>query len=272
MIVVEKANFTTAHSFLRGLLLKAPQVDVGTWQSQDISDKPMMITHELQDVHLSFQMPSTQTQLVYDVKPSIPWAEDHFQERVSGLPLNPPPSEAWWPYAQQGNAEHKNGQFFSHTYPERFWPRRANILTKPYMDNRGIRYQYGDLGDLVALLKQEPYTRQAYLPVWFPEDTGNVPNVRVPCTLGYHFMFRNNKLTLNYFIRSCDFVRHFRDDVYMAIRLVEWVINSVWGPEATGEMMGKFNMIIPSLHCFAGDMAMLQYQYDEDLNQKLSML
>lgn len=265
MIVVEKANFTQAYNHLRGLLLKAPKVNVGMWQSQNISDKPAMITHELQDVHLSFQMPGNINKLRDDVKPNLPWAEDHFQERVSGLPLNPPPSEAWWPYAQQGNAEHKDGKLFSHTYPERFWPQHAGFENHL---NVGIRYQYGDLGDLVALLKQEPLTRQAYLPVWFPEDTGNVPGVRVPCTLGYHFMVRDNKLTINYFIRSCDFRRHFRDDVYMAIRLAEWVINSVWGPEHTSAMMGKFNMVIPSLHCFAGDLPMMLHEYNEIENTR----
>ena len=27
-------------------------------------------------------------------------------------------------------------------------------------------------GDVIDLLEREPFTRQAYLPIWFPEDTG----------------------------------------------------------------------------------------------------
>lgn len=271
MKIVEKANFSQTYDYLRSQLLVAPKVDVGKWQSQDISNQPLLVTHEVQDVHLSFAMPRSYDDLVADVKPNLPWAEDHMRERVCGVPLNPPPSASWWPYAQKDNDEHKEGKLFSHTYPERFWPKFAATGTKapngrlsgvPHM---GIRYELGDLGNLVELLRAEPYTRQAYLPVWFPEDTGNASGVRVPCTLGYHFMYRDGKFNMTYFIRSCDFVRHFRDDVYMALRLGEWLgYNSdILADKEDGGLegdLGKFTMVIPSLHCFDGDIAKLRYE------------
>ncbi len=91
----------------------------------------------------------------------------------------------------------------------------------------GIRYNYGDFGDVIRLLQREPFTRQAFLPMWFPEDTGSVHGERVPCTIGYHFMRRGNYLHIVYYIRSCDYLRHFRDDIYVACINLMWVLETL---------------------------------------------
>lgn len=250
------------------LLRDADIVDVGEWQSQDISDRPEMVTHELRHVIIQTPIPIDGLHASMETECNMPWAEDHFLERVSGSPLNPPPSEAWWPFAQRGNAAHKEGEQFSHTYPERFWPKRAGELIwahkvgdppekGDYVDRRGIRFTYGDLEDVVQQLCDSPLTRQAYLPVWFPEDTGAVQGQRVPCTLGYHFIVREGWLDVTYFIRSCDFLRHFQDDVYMAMRLGQWVceqISEIVGNKIQREVKpGDLVMHMVSLHVFQGD-------------------
>lgn len=250
-----KTNFAHLRTLMGGALLSAPVVDVGEWQAQKVSD-PAMVTQELRNVIFELDIPRTVELLQQEVRPNLPWAEDHFQERVSGQPLNPPPSSEWWPYAQQGHKEHTDDTgMFSHTYPERFWPKYAGAYP---MDtpNGGIRYFYGDLGDVVLQLRNSPYTRQAYLPVWFPEDTGSVQGQRVPCTLGYHFMVREHKLHCTYLIRSCDFLRHFPDDVYMAARLIQWV-----AAELEGVGVGALTMWIGSFHIFQGDIPMLRRDY-----------
>ena len=254
-----------AMNMARALII-SPVVDVGEWQSQKI-DNPLMITREIRSAVVELGIPHSTIQLQDLVGPNLPWAEDHFLERVSGEPLNPPPSEAWWPYAQQGNAEHKKEEKFSHTYPERFWPKRAGH--EPYYDggwftdsgHKGIRYDYGDLDDVVNQLGNSPLTRQAYLPVWFPEDTGAVHKERVPCTLGYHFLLRNNWLHCTYFIRSCDFVRHFRDDVYMAGRLCQWVAKKLQVEHELPVAPGQLIMHIVSFHIFSGDVPSLERRY-----------
>lgn len=242
-------------------LLAAKPFDRGEWQSQSIADKPQMVTKEVLNVSFEYLMPNVRTTLVREVKPNLPWAEDHFLERVGRVPLNPPPSEAWWPFAQQGNRDHKPDERFSHTYPERMWPKYAGSgpdvydgVNDPIL--RGIRFDYGDLGDVINQLKKSPRTRQAYLPIWFPEDTGAVHGERVPCTLGYHFLIdHEDRLQITYYIRSCDFVRHFRDDVYMAVRLAQWV-----GSQVGIDNMGNLIMHIANLHCFVGDTAKLEYE------------
>ena len=43
-------------------------------------------------------MPSTKKDLANETKADLPWAEDHFQERVFGHPRNPGQEYKNWPY------------------------------------------------------------------------------------------------------------------------------------------------------------------------------
>jgi hypothetical protein len=198
------------------------------WHAQPI-DKSMI---ELLNHSLVACVPETIPELVAETSPNLPWAEEHFKERISRVPHNPPPSHVRWPFAQRGNDKHTKGEhdLFSHTYPERMWPKyNLGDIRHKARDKRvrtGIRYWYGDLDTLVDLFVFDPHTRQAYLPIWFPEDLDAAARgERVPCTLGYHFILRDRWMHIVYPIRSCDFVRHFRDDIYMACRLLQWVLN-----------------------------------------------
>jgi hypothetical protein len=263
---------------LRRQLFDAPIVNRGEWQAQTGLPENMR-TPELRHVQVQFQLPELPHELIAMVEPNLPWAEDHFHERVSGKPLNPPPSHEWWPYQQGGNSNHRGETgIFSHTYPERFWPKFAD--EKGYTDeqhrvvqNTGIRYEYGDLYDLVDLLIRNPYTRQAYLPVWFPEDLqAAVDRQRVPCTLGYHFLTTDRSVDVTYHIRSCDFMRHFRDDVYMAGRLCQWVVSHMNDNLEAGDEQwypGTLIMNIGSLHCFDGDRPKMKLDMKE-ANEKVA--
>ena len=197
------------------------------------------------------EIPPTAEELIKESSPNLPWADDHFEERVGGLPLNPPPSHVNWPFAQRGNEKFGGNSKFSHTYPERIWPKFASNEPNPKLS--GIRYEYGDFGDVIDLLEREPFTRQAFLPIWFPEDTGSIHKERVPCTIGYHFIRRGNYLHVVYYIRSCDYIRHFRDDIYLACRKVQWVIEKLKEKDPdnwAGVIPGYLSMHITSLHCF----------------------
>lgn len=259
-IVRSPLGFQGIYSDLKRMIvseLDSHEVSVGEWQSLKIAEgSPMGLTREIEDVCLTVPIPQGVDDLQRLVEPNLPWAEDHFQERVSGEPLNPPPSSSWWPFAQKDNVEHKANEVFSHTYPERFWPKMANVGGETdkgrqiFVPHVGIRFEYGDLWDVVQMLKASPFTRQAFLPVWFPEDTGAVHGERVPCTLGYHFLIRRGRLKIVYYIRSCDLLRHFKDDVYMACRLNQWVVDQLGILELKP---GNLVMHISSLHVFDGD-------------------
>lgn len=261
----------------------ARPVDVGEWQGRDIKGDRSKVTWEIREAVLQLGMPDSMSEAQQVISPNLPWAEDHFLERVGGRPVNPPPSASTWPFAQAGHVEHvdKEGKF-SHTYPERFWPKHAghdrcncphaaevedgkaegyysHHWNCRYHGRRGIRFSYGDLDDVVNRLVKSPLTRQAYLPMWFPEDTGAPEGERVPCTIGYHFMIRDGRLHVSYTIRACDFMRHFKDDVYMAIRLGQWVRHEFEKQTQVWVGMGDLTMHIGSFHIFDGDRPMVKH-------------
>lgn len=252
-------------SITRSFLTHSRTIHTEKWQGVDISKKPEMATHELLNVSFGVESYTENLEtLRADIQPNLPWADDHFIERVCGEPLNPGVQWAKWPW---GNSADKfreaHGGQFNHNYMERYWPKYAGQTVGGGLDpllhldaHHGIRYEYGDLDDVVRLLFAQPFTRQAYLPVWFPEDTGVCHGDRAPCTLGYHFIMRDDLLHVVYFIRSCDFVRHFRDDIYLTARLQLWVLNRLreMNPDLWKKVLpGRFTMHITSLHFFRND-------------------
>lgn len=227
--------------------------------------------YEALNVSFAAMIPSTSIEtLKIQVKPNLPWADDHFRERVGGKPLNPGNEYKNWPPYKNNPSNDKfrttgEGQF-SHTYMERFWPKHAgNYQTGcggENYTNRGIRFDYGDLSTLLGVLKAEPFTRQAFIPIWFPEDgEAALAGSRVPCTLGYHFIRRGDSMHINYYIRSCDFIRHFRDDIYLACRLLYYIIQVLKSNDYTKwatVQPGIFTMHITSLHIFSKEYNLLK--------------
>lgn len=276
VITTPKATFEDMTFILGRKLIEAPQVNTGHWQA--MKGVPQTQTRELRGVVMTYPIPETEQELFGEILPSDPWAEHQFKERVQGEPLNPGVTYTEWPWFKGNVPEHQDeAEKFSHTYMERYWPRYVQPVDSSYTghERQGIRYRYGDLDDVVNLLWKEPTTRQAYLPVWFPEDTGATADQRVPCSLGYHFMMREGKLHVLYPIRSCDFLRHFKDDVYLTARLVQEVLErlkdkdhdaspdefnqdmSTWASVVPGDL----EMVMHSLHVFEGDMPKMRRDY-----------
>lgn len=254
------------------LLTEGEVVDTGRWQGYPTQGKPDLMTKEILNLQLEvpvYRLPSDDRSnldlLAMEIRPNLPWADLHFNERIGGIARNPDPSYVHWPWWQgQESSKQAEGGKFTHTYSERFWPRYAGTIPEQESPDagewtldahRGIRYEYGDLLDVMRLLLKEPHTRQAYLPIFFPEDTGAIHGGRIPCTLGYHFMQRNDRLHLWYHIRSCDVVRHFRDDLYLACRLMLWALNTLSrqsGDWAT-TLPGNLYFTAYSFHIHMGD-------------------
>ena len=229
-----------------------------SWQAKKDSESKFS-TWEILNFNFSCLVPSSIKELQLDIQPNLPWAEDHFQERVGGEPLNPGEQYKNWPYYKKDEFR-TEGEQFTHTYMERFW-----APAKP-----GIRYAWGNLRDVAVLLQRDPFTRQAYLPVWFPEDTGASHGGRVPCTLGYHFLLRDNMLHMWYDIRSCDLLRHFQDDIYLACRLLIWMLAILAVSEDgstswAGVVPGWLTMNAHSLHIFEADKPTLKYRIEKGI-------
>lgn len=274
-------SFDGLEKTLRWLFEKAShEVHTERWQGWDISKKPEMVSKELLNVTSTVSLRGIESieHWQADINPSLPWADDHFEERVCGVPINPGRTWAKWPWAGSAAAQlQADGGMFNHNYMERYWPKYAGgFVLKPDQrgpietpaewfsrfdnsapeytyPNRGIRSEYGDLNDLVKLLANEPLTRQAWIPIFFPEDTGS--EGRKPCTLGYQFIMRENQLHVYYPLRSCDFIRHWADDCYLTVRLLLWVLDEVRkiNPAWNSVKPGQFTMQATSLHVFMND-------------------
>lgn len=276
-----RGGFDSAVLHMGKDLLSSPPVDTGHWQS--LENVPHTATRELRNVLIEYPIPPDMGTLKSEILPNLEWAEDHFQERVSGVPLNPGEEYKNWPWYKGGVEDHKATGQFSHTYMERYWPKSAGDpwpvwgsgVDEPF-PRHGIRFNYGDLNDVVSLLSKHPGTRQAYLPVWFPEDTGAVHGERVPCSIGYHFLLREGRLHCNYYIRSCDFLRYLRDDIYLTCRLTQWMCDQldtafedIPRPDNVEDPATYFNypipgdlsMLIGSLHIFEGDLPKMRRLY-----------
>lgn len=258
------------------------------WQGLDVSKMPAAEMVEL--LNWNFRVPLNPRgnidYLQSEIEPNLPWADLHFeQERVGGQPLNP--GETWkiWPWGNSADKHRKSGEQFNHTYAERFWPKWAGLTREgklseegeehPWKEPRspyngmhaGIRYRYADLWDVINTLAADPLTRQAYIPIWFPEDGSHMD--RKPCTLGYHLIMRGGFLHMNYYIRSCDIFRHFRDDIYLAVRLQMWILDQLKGRQLGNDAwkevkLGMFSMYITSLHCFINDRRELAKRHGRD--------
>lgn len=257
------------------------EVHPDTWQGTDVSKRREMRSHELLNVttNVHLQGITSLGHWAEDIKPNLPWANNHFLERVCGAPINPGVEWANWPWGDSAAKFIEEGGMFNHNYMERYWPAHAGHVCEPTqlasdwvledkdlgMANQGIRGRWGDLNDLVNLLVQDPFTRQAWLPIFFPEDTGNANPGRKPCTLGYQFIRRGDELHVYYPLRSCDFIRHWQDDVYLTIRLLLWVLRQCrdrdpgrWSTVTPGNM----TMQMTSLHIFENDYRKMEQEYN----------
>lgn len=259
LFIADTPEFIEMRSVIAEKLLDTEPANQGKWQQLDVSASASHDTYELLNVTLWYQMQQSEQEAVSDILPDLPWAERHFQERVGGKAINPGVEHANWPYHANGAELHLKGKIYDHNYMERFWPTDLTfdgsvigegISGEPF---NGYRFPVGDLNDVVQQLIDNVGTRQAYLPIFFPEDTGATQGQRVPCTLGYHFIIRDGKLHLQYNMRSCEIYRHFTNDVYMAIRLAQWVADRVASELQIDLDMGQLTLHAVSLHGFVGD-------------------
>lgn len=253
------------------------KVHTEKWQGMDISKRPEMASYELMNYTFTYDLGGNADLQHWrdDVKPNLPWADSHFEERVCGYPINPGVEWANWPWGGNASRFLDHMGKFNHNYMERYWPKYAGLLNRPSSSGknwrvqaeadwvlaprRGIRNEYGDLNDLVKSLASNPLSRQEWFPIFHPEDVGEVVGGRKPCSLGYQFWVRGGRLHVYYPLRSCDFFRHMQDDIYLTIRLLLWVLNECRKRDHTAGYWnevrpGTFTMHCTSLHVFANDM------------------
>ena len=201
------------------------KVHPATMQNKNVADSEDYETLELQNYgYTVVDACSTIDQL----NPTQPWADAEFSERVSPVFTNPGVA---WQLRDDVWTEFLNdhGQF-DYTYNERF-------------------HYLKQLDKIIEELRRNPDSRQCYLSVWHPSDTQWIGRAvkRIPCSLGYLFQVRRGRLNMTYYMRSCDFVTHFHNDIYLAVRLMKYVAKMV------GVEPGDFTHFMNSLHIYKKD-------------------
>lgn len=210
-----------------------------TMQDKYVRGNPDYETKELQNY--SYCLLNAKSQDIPGV--TQPWADAEFEERVTD------PWERDW---EGKRILFQTPEFIN---PGEAWKLREEVWSE-YMHDGKLAYTYNELlwnndqlTKIMNRLKEDPDSRQLWISLWNPDkDPDFLGGVsRVPCSLGYGLQVRNGKLNLHYVMRSCDFVTHFRNDVYLAIKFLEWVA------EKTGYPVGDFTHTMFSCHVYNKD-------------------
>ena len=152
------------------------------------------------------------------------------------------------------NQEWCKQEFLERINPETCNPGKAWLLRKstwePFLNERGeFDYTYSERMNLfdqitrvINELKENPDTRQAIIHINIPSDCKVWRKNRIPCSMYYQLMIRRGKVDIIYNMRSSDFDTHFKNDIWLASELRNYI------SEEIDRQPGLFHMNVGSLH------------------------
>lgn len=203
------------------------EVKLETMQDKYIKGDPDYYTNEL--IGYSYMIVNTDDRLelpkAFGKEDELEWAEKEFIERINLKKANPGEAfklrKVWEEFVHDGK--------FSYTYGERIGNQAQKVID---------------------VLKDKPSSRNAIVSMWDPtiDSIKMGGKERVPCTMYYQFLIRNGRLNLIYNIRSNDLMTHWCWDVYLALKLQEYIAKEVGVP------MGWFIQQVGSLHAYQKDL------------------
>lgn len=208
---------------LRDLMKRSVFIPVDRMQNKDVGKDHS--TLELLNYSFMLANITSLTKCKKFIQPTNPWADSEFQERI--------------------NPEYQN--------PGKAWKLRLEVWKEYLLSNQKFDYTYNErirmqLPEVIRLLESHKYTRQAIISIYDPlVDVDRLGRRRIPCSLQYIFLFRESKLHIIYYMRSCDITLHFRNDIYLAIKMLHHVANKL-------QMnVGNLHVNIANLHIFKKD-------------------
>jgi thymidylate synthase len=203
-------------------------------QQLDVTDNPDYDTKEIINYSYCLQDLGNEDFLFVTDPASKEWAKAELQERLNPGWV-PSPGEAWklrydfWkPLVDAGN--------FGYTYNNRM-------------------QQCSNVDRILDALEENPDSRQLILSIWDRQEDiyGLGGAKRVPCSIYYQFLLRENKLHIIYAQRSADAYNHLGNDIWLAYRLMEYMVMEI--RERTGRDIrnGYLYHNIGSLHVYRKD-------------------
>ena len=165
------------------------------------------------------------------------YCEQEFLDRINREGLNPGNSYKVRLDLWQSLMSKKDGEKFDYTYSER------------------INY-YNQLDNAIAALKDDIHSRRAMIMIFKPEDTQESSGfaTRIPCSIDYQFIIRNNKLMVLYHIRSNDYFKHFAIDIWLANALQEYIVEQLKDVYPNLKV-GSLNYYCGSFHAYNEDLS-----------------
>lgn len=165
------------------------------------------------------------------------YCEQEFLDRINREGLNPGNSYKVRLDLWQSLMSKKDGEKFDYTYSER------------------INY-CNQLDNAIASLKEDEHSRRAMVMIFKPEDTDESMGfaTRIPCSISYQFVIRNNKLMVIYYIRSNDYFKHFAIDIWLANAMQEYIVEQL--KETYPKLkVGSLNYYCGSFHAYNEDLS-----------------
>lgn len=153
---------------------------------------------------------------------ALNWANQEFAERTSPMHVNP--GEAWIHRSSVWQEFLHDGKF-GYSYNERFRPQLERVIKE---------------------LEVHPSSRQAILEIHNNLlDIGSMGGIsRIPCSMHYQILIRDEKVDLIYIMRSTDFLTHFGFDNWLAIRMQSYVAHKL------KRKAGRYTFFTGSLHAY----------------------
>lgn len=165
------------------------------------------------------------------------YCEQELLDRVNREGLNPGNSYKIRLDLWQSLMSKKDGEKFDYTYSER------------------INF-HNQLDNAIASLKEDEHSRRAMVMIFKPEDTDGSMGfaTRIPCSISYQFVIRNNKLMVIYYIRSNDYFKHFAIDIWLANAMQEYIVEQL--KETYPKLkVGSLNYYCGSFHAYNEDLS-----------------
>ena len=165
------------------------------------------------------------------------YCEQELLDRVNREGLNPGNSYKIRLDLWQSLMSKKDGEKFDYTYSER------------------INF-HNQLDNAIASLKDDEHSRRAMVMIFKPEDTDESMGfaTRIPCSISYQFVIRNNKLMVIYYIRSNDYFKHFAIDIWLANAMQEYIVEQL--KETYPRLkVGSLNYYCGSFHAYNEDLS-----------------
>ncbi len=225
-----------------------------TMQDKDVADDLDYATKEVRGYGFKIVEPTATIPNAFEVVDYIfkgredpqaimRYIQQEFTDRVSNLPSNPGRAAdarlgIWDEFMHDGK--------FAYTYSERIVPQLGRIMAE-LEANRETRQAIINIHSNIRAVNT--IGQDGTHPVSQSADMMNMGGVsRVPCSMYYQMMIRENALDLIYTMRSCDFLVHFPVDILLAIKLQNYIAQSLQ------LNTGTFTYFTGSLHAYRKDM------------------